>query len=136
MKAETIKKNVEKSLSNVLGGVLKRVEVNVEGEGNEFTIKVTFEVGEGEVKAGGETRNAKAGEYKLEAKVTIKEGDKFDEVHFEGKCGESSLIVTYYVEKKRVGEVPAWIGDKVATLALNCSTEVAEQADVGGLFGW
>ncbi len=136
MKAETVKKNVEKALSNTFGGLLKRAEVNVKSEGGGFLIEVVFETSEGEVKAGGEVRKAKAGEHKLEAKVTLEEGDKFDEVRFEGKCGESTLIDTYYVEKRKLSEVPSWIGDKVATLALNCSTEIAEQADVGGLFGW
>ncbi len=137
LKPETVARNVEKSLKATFGNVLKDINVDVREEApKKFKIKVTFEVGEGEVKGGGEVRNAKPGKYEVEAVVTIEEGEKLDKVHFEGKCGEASLVDTYYVEKKKASEVPGWIGDKVATVALNCSTEVAEQADVGGLFGW
>ncbi len=135
--ARSAEKQAKKGLEAVFGNILKNVEVKVEeGEGS-LSLNVKFEVGEGEINAGGEKRKVKPGSYEMNIEITFgKRGKDMIEARFFGKCGEAQLSDLYVVEEKKLDFIRSWLADKVGALAIQCATEAEESADIGGLLGW
>ncbi|UXD22529.1 hypothetical protein IPA_05880 [Ignicoccus pacificus DSM 13166] len=136
--ARSAEKQAKKGLTSVFGeNILKNVEVQVEeGEGS-LSMIIKFEVGEGEISAGGEKRKVKPGTYEMKVEVTFgKRGKGMIEARFAGRCGESQLSDLYVVEEKKADYIRSWLADKIGALAIQCATEAEESADIGGLLGW
>ena len=135
--ARSAEKQARKGLENYLGGALKDVEVNVkEGEGS-ISLSIKFKVDEGEIRSGGEVRKVIPGDYEMEVEVTFgKRGSNMIEARFFGKCKDSQLSDMYVVEEGKLDNVRSWLADKIGALAVQCSSQAEESADIGGVLGW
>jgi hypothetical protein len=136
--ARSAEKQAKKGLTSVFGeNLLKNVDVKVEEREGSTSLNIKFEVGEGEINAGGETRKVKPGTYEMSVDVTFgKRGKDMIEARFSGKCGDSQLSDLYVVEEKKADYVRSWLADKIGALAVQCASEAEESADIGGLLGW
>ncbi|ALU12626.1 hypothetical protein EYM_05835 [Ignicoccus islandicus DSM 13165] len=134
--ARSAEKQVKKGLENYLGGALKEVDVKVqEGEGS-LTISAKFSVEEGEIRSGGEVRKVVPGTYEIEAEVTFGKRGNMIEARFFGKCKDAQLSDMYVVEEGKLDNVRSWLADKIGALAVQCSSQAEESADIGGVLGW